>query len=444
MSFQISNSIGTLRYNYYRTAIYKNQYSNTIANSRYVKVPVHYRTNEPNLSFLENGYIATSLSVVQKIHIVDGVDYDASLVIEHRSITNQADPFYVCLLLKHGATSRTPIDDVIDGKRDVDLVLNSIIESSNAILYENMFVTKSRVAVFVTPIIVASSFPEMRPGDNYIAPYSDVFSTVRVEPILGGSSTVEGFQEGLGTTQMAGYCTPISETDPDAMNATTIMMDANSGLAENATVNATLHTASNFFGFFLLMLFAVFAAPAAYRYLLLDLVLDNDTFTPQMKLNRMSAVDMATAVIFFAFAFSFINYGVANTNTGALVTGFYVFLFFLTSMIVLQYKRIFNETEYLEQFGVGSTMPSFKDVRNDLGGLIFDNVRNLFFKKTVVTVGETKQTINTFSPAGVMMLVIYLIFYMGLYSAGLLGSAGSFYFISIPTAFFFLSWYLFR
>jgi hypothetical protein len=190
------------------------------------------------------------------------------------------------------------------------------------------------------------------------------------------------------------------------------------------------------------MLFAVFATPPGYKYLLLELVLDNDTFDPQMKLNRMAAVDMATCIIAFAFAFAFINFGITNGNTGSLLTGFYVFLFFLTSLIVLQYKRIFNETEYLEQFGVGSSIPSFKNVRNDLGGLIYDNARELFFKKTTIKVGSETKTINQFSYAGFLLLAIYVLFYLILRSYHMWNSKASFLFISLPVAFFFLSWYL--
>ena len=447
MSFQINNiEKETIGYNYYRASIHT--YQNTIANSRYVKTPISYKTNEPNISFLENGYVATSISIVQPIHVINGVSYDATLVIEHSSVTNNTKPLYICLLLKHSPNTRSPIDDLMEGNTGFDLILNSIIQSDTAILYENNFVKNAVVVIFTTPILVGSTFEKLRTGDIYISPYSETYKTISVEPILGGfdSYPIEGFQEGVESkntnTQMAGYCTPISETDPDATNAATIMLDANSALAANSTVNTTLTTATNFFGFFVLMLFAVFATPSAYKYLLLDLVLDNDTFDPQMKLNRMAAVDMATCIIAFAFAFAFINFGITNGNTGALLTGFYVFLFFLTSLIVLQYNRIFNETEYLEQFGVGSSIPSFKNVRNDLGGLIYDNMRQLFFKKTTIKVGNETKTINQFSYAGVLLLLIYVVFYIILNSYKMWNSKSSFLFISIPVAFFFLSWYL--
>jgi hypothetical protein len=440
MSFQINKKTeGILEYNYYRTSIRKTQYQNTIENSRFVTVPVSSRTNEPNISFLENGYVATSISIVQPIHVIDGVDYDATLLIEHSSVTNTAEPLYVCLLLKTSPHERTTIDDVIKGDQDTDLVLNKYISSNKAILYQNVFVKKSTVVIFTTPILVETSFGEIRPGNTYLAPYADAFSTIAVEPILGGS-IIEGFQEGV--TQMAGYCTPISETDPDATNAANIMLDQNSMLVANTTTNATMATAVNFFGFFVLMLFTVFVTPAAYKYLLLELVMDNETFDSQMKLNRMSAVDMATSIIMFAFAFAFINYGITRGETGSLLTGFYVFMFFLTSLIVLQYKRIFNETEFLEQFGTGANMPSFKNVRNDMGGLVFDNAKELLYKKSVMDIAGEKKTINQFSASGIMLLVIYLVFYIVLYSLGMWDSKGSFYFISIPAAFFFLSWYL--
>lgn len=441
MSFQTNKTTeGTIEYNFYRTTIHKNQYQNTINNSRFVKATISSRTNEPNISFLENGYVATSISIVQPIHVIDGITYDATLIIEHASVTNKTEPLYVCLLLKTDPNSRTSIDDLIEGKEDNDIVLNKYITSDKAILYKNTFVKKSIVAIFTTPILVSTQFEEMRPGNIYLAPYSDMFSMIAVDPILGGS-LVEGFVEG-NTTQMAGYCTPISETDPDATNAANIMFEQNSMLVANSTTNATMTTAINFFGFFVLMLFTVFATEPAYRYFLVELVMDNEEFDPQMKLNRMSAVDMATSIIMFSFAFAFINFGIVKGETGSLLTGFYIFMFFLTSLIVLQYKRIFNETEFLEQFGTGSNMPSFKNVRNDIGGLLADNAKELLFKKAVIKVGTTTETINQFSPSGIMLLVIYMIFYLSLYYSGMWDSSGSFYFVSIPTVIFFLSWYL--
>jgi hypothetical protein len=423
MSFQIGNSKGTIGYNYYRTTIYKNQYQNTIENSRYIKVPYTLRTNEPNITFLDHDYIAKNISIVRKIHVVDGVDYDASLLIEHESTTNKANPLFVCLLLKSGNV-RTSIDDIIESKRDTDLVLNEYITSEKAIYYENLFVKKSTVVIFTTPIFVASTFRELRSGGLYIAPYSEMFSTITVEPILGGS-IIEGFQEGMDVTQMAGYCTPISETDPTITDAATIMLDANSGLIKNQTTDATLTTAMNFFGFFVLMLFAVFATPPLYKFFLLELVMDNETFDAQQKLNRMNAVDMATTAIMFTFAFAFINYGIASASTIALLIGFYVFIYFLASLFVLQYQRIFNETEYLEQFGKGSYMPSFKNIRNDLGGLLMANVKELY-------------SMN----AAPILIVIFLVLYGIYYVTGALKTKGSFYFMSIPFALFFLSWYL--
>jgi len=433
MSFQIGNSKGTIGYNYYRTTIYKNQYQNTIDNSRYIKVPYTLRTNEPNITFLDHDYIAKNISIVRKIHVVDGVDYDATLLIEHESTTNKAHPLFVCLLLKSG-NSRTSIDDIIESKSDTDLVLNEYITSEKAIYYDNLFVKKSTVVIFTTPIFVASTFRELRSGGLYIAPYSEMFSTITVEPILGGS-IIEGFQEGV--TQMAGYCTPISETDPTITDAANIMLDANSGLIKNQTTDATLNTAMNFFGFFVLMLFAVFATPPAYKFFLLELVMDNETFDAQKKLNRMNAVDIATSVIMFIFSFSFINYGIASASTISLLIGFYIFIYFLASLIVLQYQRIFNETEYLEQFGKGSYMPSFKNIRNDLGGLIYDNVVELFLRKS----DNETQPIK-YSSGWVFLVVIYLCLYFTLYATGSLQSPKSFSFISIQFVIFFISWYL--
>jgi len=114
----------------------------------------------------------------------------------------------------------------------------------------------------------------------------------------------------------------------------------------------------------------------------------------------------------------------------------------LTSFIVLQYQRVFNETEYLEQFGKGSSMPSFKNIQTDLGGLLIDNIRELFLRKKEVREGNEIKTINEFSSNGIMLAVIYVIIYIVLYKIGKFNMSNTFFFISIPVVLFFISWYL--
>jgi hypothetical protein len=79
-----------------------------------------------------------------------------------------------------------------------------------------------------------------------------------------------------------------------------------------------------------------------------ELIMDNkEEFTSQQLLNRANAADIYTGAIIFGFSLAFINYGMLNNATVATIVGMYVFVFFITSVIILQYYRIFKTDEYL-------------------------------------------------------------------------------------------------
>lgn len=438
MSFKITEPINSiLKYNYYETHI--NQYQNTIKTSGYVKIPYTSKTNTPNIIFLDNQYIAKYLYIVEKIQNIEGVDYDATLVIEHSSITN-SEPLYVCIPLKTVSNMRSPIDDIIEGNQNIDLTINDFNKSKTAIVYENHFMQNATVVVFTTPIEVGSQFQEMRPGLFIIAPYADNYSTITITSILG-NNIVEGFKEGLDTT-MAGYCQPISEIDTEINNELQVGIDNN--LLKMGQTNTILNTVINFFGFFVLMMFVVFAVPTAYQYLIFDLVMDNTEFNPQEKLNRLNAVDMITSLLIFGFAFAYLNHGIVHNVFGCTVAGFYIFIFFIASMVTLQFARISKPEEFLRKFiqtdkDKDSPSASFDYVKPDFFGLIIDNLSILFLKK--VPDPTTGKDIYKFQPGALLWVIIYLIFYFILYANNLQKSDGAFFLLSLPVLFAFIAWY---
>jgi hypothetical protein len=169
----------------------------------------------------------------------------------------------------------------------------------------------------------------------------------------------------------------------------------------------------NFFGFFVLVIAAIFVTPVAHRILIVELVLDNDGFSAQRKLNRANAADIYTGALLFGFAVAFINYGIINNTPLATILGFYVFVFFMASVIVLQYQRIFSPANYLKQFQTRGVLPSFENAEMDWS-FFTDNISMLFFKKTMEPnpdpVTKDKQPLKpkyTFQFGFLIMLIVY-------------------------------------
>jgi hypothetical protein len=202
---------------------------------------------------------------------------------------------------------------------------------------------------------------------------------------------IEGFKEGA-TTTMAGYCQPVSEDDPDIGNDANYLVDLGDPLIKDHGINDSYRVMANFLGFFILLLFTAFSVPIVYKYFFIELVLDNreiwikdskyeTNIIPQKLLNRLNALDMYTCAVFFMIAITYIVSCISTNNFLYSSVGFYMFLFFLISLIVIQYQRIVNPNDFLKHFTDTPTdpltYPKIEKIENDLGGFIMDNFNYL-------------------------------------------------------------------
>jgi hypothetical protein len=171
--------------------------------------------------------------------------------------------------------------------------------------------------------------------------------------------------------------------------------------------------------------------------MIVELIHDNEDFSAQRKLNRSNAADVYTGALLFGFAIAFINYGIINNKPLATIIGFYIFVFFMASVIVLQYQRIFDPATYLNQFTTKGVTPSFDNVEMDWG-LFSDNIFNLFFKTTMEknpdpATASQKPLIPIYhfqlGWVGVVFINSAIYFLMKMLHFG--GSGGSFFYTSI-------------
>jgi len=491
MYFDITKFIDnsdTVQYNYYPTTFYKSQIQDTIAKNGFLKIPYSSKSNQPNIAVLGSGYVTKTLYIVKPIHKISCIDYDAELVIEHVPLTNFTSPLYTCFLLKGGNKDVfNDIDALIDGSQDATISLNKYIKTDRTIVYKNNLLNSATVAIFTRPIYVSNDFTGLHAGLFTLAPYVDEYSIMKSEPILGGvQKIIEGMDTGSLTSAMdtsnldtsklstdsvssvlsmdtgptettppafvapmnadsggpapvvvAGYCQPIDETDPSISETAGVIIPMDSKIVTDDATSSTIKTMMNFFGFFIMIIIAFFVTPIAHKIMIVELIMDNMDFSAQRKLNRANAADVYTGAIFFGFALAFINYGMLNNKPIATILGMYVFIFFIASVIILQYQRIFSPAEYLQQFETKGVLPSFENMEMDWG-FFSDNIFQLFFTTTMEknpdpeTAGKKPLIpVYHFQLGFLGVAIFYAAFLLLLRLLHLTGSMGHFFFTSL-------------
>ena len=202
--------------NYHSTKVYTNQYVNTQNHGGYIKIPFQNPKGitEPELMTypLFQKYRTTNLYIFKKsmdvystptqsIHSVfsvsaplkNTVDYDAELVIEHESITNNSGvPVFVCFLLKQSQCYPTTIDQIISERKpfvEIDLdkyIVGNTCQQNNA----------GTVFVFTTPIPVTSDFRLFTVSNGILVGQGFDSSTAKVCNVTKFESAVEHLESG--------------------------------------------------------------------------------------------------------------------------------------------------------------------------------------------------------------------------------------------------------
>jgi hypothetical protein len=322
--------------------------------------------------------------------------------------------------------------------------INTYIKDTTVVFYTT---NEENVVIFPIPILVASVFDSYT-YPNIMSSPTNEYSIVNIKPTLGninieGGVNIEGFNTN-DYVDVATYCQPIDEEDPTIAVNSDIIIPADGQVSINRATTSQLSTALNFFGFFILVLFVVMVVPTMYHYFIILLVLDNkyneEPFKAQELLNRLSAVDIVFGFMLFMFSFSLINHGIVNNSPINTVVGFYVFIFFIASFIVLQYQRIFNVTAFLKNFGDVGGEPKIEAINPDVFGVIKDNIIQLFVKYETNKLTRNKE----WKPQSniIVVFVIFAIIYAILHAYKLDKSGSTSVFMSIPLYMFFLSVYI--
>jgi hypothetical protein len=174
-----------------------------------------------------------------------------------------------------------------------------------------------------------------------------------------------------------------------------------------------------------------------YKYFIIDLVLQNNFTDNQQYLNRLSAIDIYISLLLFGFSFSLINVGIINNKPIDTIIGFYVFIFFISSFIVLKYKRTFEIDDFIKLLfpnGGVNKDELMNNIKPDIMGLFMDNISQLFIKKEK---DKYKIQFNF-----IIVIGIFLAFYFILKMYGMEQMNGSSILTSLPFYMFLLSIYI--
>ena len=400
----------TLLYNYYKTSIHEISYEKTQRSGGYIKIPVSYDLKMPNLisSVLESPYICTGIYITKKLHSITNLKFDGELVLEHSPVTNGFKKIYVCIPLKTDRTlidqtnpsKNNSIDQIIENAMKLDkktepyapvsFVLNNFLENGQrVIMYDSPgYLLNQTVILFTKPVLVSSDFTDFNTDPNLFHLVTEKYK-VLVSQMKNGDlnknkyldvseSLDEGFSNIFGGKIIEGltktaYCQPIDNIDPSVSATANLEIPLSGQYSPNDATNNMVRIILNFVSFLTLLVATFFGVPFLYELFIIKLILSNDGFTSQDKLNRLGSVDIYTSCVVVSFIFVLITGGISSNNTPKVIMGFFMFMFFVVAFLRIQFLKQDTDT-FLKPFG-GNAF--FSNVKFDIGSFVIDNLKYL-------------------------------------------------------------------
>lgn len=382
MSFDIldstkTNNRNTITHNYYSTQIYLNQFHRTIKTDGHIQIPFVSNRPEPNIvsDLFPLQYTTLNLYITKSHNLIKDTSYNAELVIEHDPTTNNdSTHLYTCFLLKTVSEQvNSPIDKIINPPTDVpsiSLTMNELINNqSNRIYYKDK--KGNRVIIYTSPLSVNSTFNESlgEPNTPLFETKSTNYSVILPTTQESASTPVkEGFVEGLTKTA---FCQPIDMVDPDLTIEPELSIPLVGKYTPSDATNSATRTAINFMAFVIVLGFTYIITPIIYDSYIVGLI----EYTGQRKMDRLRSIDIYTCGVFIYIIFSLITRGIQNRSTNLTLIGFFIGLFFIISIAIVQFKKL--DGDWFEKtFKVNTdTIADYKNISiNDLTGFFSENV----------------------------------------------------------------------
>ncbi len=414
MSFHLDKNISDIIINYYYsdyTFYPKENHQNDIKQE--------FVSKEPNISSnaLSSNYKSTNLYISKKIHEIQGIDFDGELIIEHIPITNGTSKLYLCIPLKTGKGSHSPIDDIIKKQKVTTININTILsQESTGILYTSTYLPfmtplADKVILLTRPISVESDFRDCHKADLFEL-LSDEYQIVSIIPFNNGEPKSHLFNSSIKDSKSVGnwysrepmiegmesnlYCQPVDINDSSNNDMATITIPMGGVDNKHDTANVVLSLVQNFGVFLVVLLGLWFLVPYAYDLFLVDhinLAVSNANIAMGDKASRLSASEILLSTFLLLMSISFIYSGTAGTNPSFTIIGFFFFISYIIIFLRIQYIKNFEHIGGYDAFikSVFSGSPSnpnldFSTITPNFYGVIIDSIKSLFSKKQFVTV----------------------------------------------------------
>jgi hypothetical protein len=267
-----------VEHDYYNAVLYTHMFKHTLSNGGYLQIP-YYMPNSiirHNLQYSSNltpqKYQATNLYIFKKSHNIVGVDYDAELVIENKSVKNN-DKIYACFLLKikkFSNDNNNDIDKLLKMSKnpstyydDMSFDFEPLIGNQSKIIQYNSDI--NRVLIFTNPVPIK----EIEFGGYQTIPSSLMLMEPSSYQIIqiNGAKNQEGFQEGYEMMD----CQLVDDKGSIKGNKTLTK------LVENDSPDVML--VGVMFSIFMVMTIGWFAAPPLYQSMVMNQYKTSESIT---------------------------------------------------------------------------------------------------------------------------------------------------------------------
>jgi hypothetical protein len=294
-----------IEHDYYNAVLFTHMFKHTLSNGGYLQIP-YYMPNSiirHNLQYTSNltpqKYQATNLYIFKKSHNIVGLDYDAELVIENKSVKNN-DKIYACFLLKIKKFSNdndNDIDKLLKMSKnpstyydDMSFHFDPLIGNQSKIIQYNSDV--NRVLIFTNPV----SIKEIEFGGYQTIPSSLMLmepSSYQIIQINNADQVEikEGFQEGYEVMD----CQLVDDKGRKKGNKTITKLVENDS-PDNKILGVM-------FSIFMVMTIGWFAAPPLYKSIVIN------------QYNTSESITVATVfigIVFFVLGASLIGDGLSK------------------------------------------------------------------------------------------------------------------------------------
>ena len=374
-----------ISYTYNKNKIYKNQIENTIENKGYITLPYKCQTCDQNVIITEGNkrklYKTSTIYITKSSNLIKDVTYDGELLMKHES--NDDSILYVFFLLKsNNSVDTTNVDELIHFTKTNnnntlfhEFSTTPLVSNNNgkkSIFYN--IAPNTKVIILTTPYIIKTEFDDsfktsFLPIVNIKPPNYEVINQPEIETFRDHfRAGIEGFTEGMTNTA---YCQPIDMTDP---NGSIIKDDPQLNIpltgrySPNDATNNVIRTSINFMAFTIVLGFTYLMTPIIYN----DFIIGIIDYTGQGKMDRLRSIDMYICFVFIILIFGFITIGVQKNQSSNTIIGFFLGLFFIISMAIIQTHKI-SGTWFKEVFPTNDVNYENIAFGEDIGRFISDN-----------------------------------------------------------------------